>query len=179
MRFSILGISFVVLISAVSLLAQSANTDFEKGLEFEKSGKYEHAVERFKAALKSSGKDKVLKSRVYYRIGISFHQLAKFKEAKKAFSKAVKLRKGKYADALYSAGLTENELGMPQKAELNFRRALKVNKKHAEAWFELGKVLLKRKMPGNAKIAFEKSIEHKTHRLAEARKKLGEITARL
>ncbi|NNE99475.1 MAG: tetratricopeptide repeat protein [Pyrinomonadaceae bacterium] len=175
----LLMVSIISVGLAVSVFSQTnlAEQNFNKGTELAKSGKHEKAIGNYRTALRSVGSDKKLRSKIHYNIGSCFYQLKEFKDAEKWFIKAVKLSKNSYVQAIYSLGLTQIELEKLRSAEANFRKVIRLDEKHGEAWFDLGMVLLERKMFKNAKIAFEMSIEYKTTRLAEAQNNLGVITA--
>jgi len=176
----VLFMVMMVLFGALSIAYAQASTAeqfFEKGTEAANAKDYETSIEAYKSSLKSVKKNKELRSKIHYNIGTCLYQQKKFKDAEKSFTKAVKLSKDKYVNAIYSLGLTQIELEKPGFAEANFRKVLGLDEKHAETWFDLGMVLLERKMFNNAKIAFEKSIEYKTTRLAEAQNNLGVISA--
>lgn len=173
--FMVLFMAFAV---TVNTFAQTdlAQQYFEEGNEFAKAEKYEKAIEFYNKSLKVVKKDKGLKTKIQYNIGVSYYQLKQFKKAEKSFDKAIKINKD-YVQAIYSLGLTQIELKQLNSAKSSFTKVIGLDEKHSEAWFDLGMVFLEQKKYLNAKIAFEKSIEYKTTRLAEAQNNLGVISA--
>ena len=176
MRVLLLVLFLVFTVNTFSQ-TNSAETNFKKGTEAARAERYEKAIEFYKISLEGVKKNKKLKSKIHYNIGSSLYQKKDFKNAEKSFSKAIKLSKDKYIQAIYALGLTQIELKKMGAAEASFRKVIRLEAKHGEAWFDLGMVLLGRKMYKNAEIAFRKSIENKSTRSAEAQNNLGVISA--
>lgn len=63
------------------------------------------------------------------------------------------------ADALYNRGYIEYKKGDYEKAKLDFKRALTLNKKNADCWVFLGKIMIEEGNSEDALIAINNSID--------------------
>lgn len=171
----ILLISASVYGQAQSPLFSSA---FREGTIQAKAGNFGAALEKYRLAARVADETITaeMRSRLRFNIGVCLYRLDRAEEAVSELKAAISLR-GQYRDAEYVLGMAETKLGHWQDAEGNFLRALKLNPKDGEAWFDLGFVYLARFDFSDALLAFRHSLRFGTTDSAYAHNNIGVILA--
>jgi tetratricopeptide (TPR) repeat protein len=166
----------VLLFILVLVFTVSAQDPFSAGTSFAKEGSYAKALGSYRTALENSkGTDSA--ARAHYNIGVSLYHLGQLEEATAELDKAIDLKGGKYQRAWYALGMAESAAGNNNKAKEAFAKAIRLNKKDAEAWFDLGMVLIFEKDYATARKAFENAVAFDSVNAADAHNNIGVILA--
>jgi tetratricopeptide (TPR) repeat protein len=174
---------FVILTAMVlSASAQSPATRqaFEKGIGLAGEGKFETALGDFKKSLTLAEIEDArddYRAKIHFNIGVCLYRLKQNEKAVGEFEEALKLSKGDYEKAFYALGMAQAELKNWSAAEKAFLGGLRLDKKNGEVWFDLAFVYLAQKNYDAAKIAFQKSVEHKSVAAPVGHNNLGVILA--
>lgn len=173
---------FILVIFVWSLAAQTPNVRkaFDAGTQNAQSEKFEMAIEDYRRTLLLAGIEKASKdflARVHFNLGVCFYRLKQAEKAALEFKEAIKLSGGAYQKAFYALGMAEKDSGKLKKAENAFRRALKIEKSDAEAWFDIGMLYLQKRDFDAAFEAFKNAVRFESVAAADARNNLGVIFA--
>lgn len=171
-------IFFVIFLSAITAFGQSRQTFelFEDGIRASRSGEHKQALSKFEQALVRAASENAghkFLAKAHYNLGVSRFHLHQLEQAVVDFETAIELANGRYENASYALGLTLTELGDLTRAERAFLGALSVNKRNAEAWFDLAFVYLNRKEYDSAESAFANAIRFGTIDKAIGHNNLG------
>jgi tetratricopeptide (TPR) repeat protein len=166
----------VFLFILVLVFTISAQDNFSEATRLASKGEYTKALESYRAAQKDA-KTPEAAAQVHYNIGVCLYQLERPVEALPELNEAINLRGGKYQRAWYALGMAEATLDHPAEAKMAFTRAVELDKKDAEAWFDLGLVLIAQKDFPAARAAFENAVEFKSVSTADAHNNIGVILA--
>lgn len=150
MKFSPRLFICLILLSAVSIFAQSLR---ERGIEFYQKGDYKSAIISLETVTSSNKKD----SEAWNTLGISYFNLSRFYESRKALEKAVKLKPEnvEFRTNLAFANLKEKRL---KQAEKEAKRVIKADPKNATAFYIRGLVFLEKGKFDNAIADADQSL---------------------
>jgi tetratricopeptide (TPR) repeat protein len=166
----------VLLFILVFVFTVSAQDHFSAGTSFAEQGDCEKALDSYRAALKNlKGEDTT--ARAHYNIGVSLYHLGRHAEAAAEFRNAIEMKGGKYQRAWYALGMAESALGNNAGAKKAFTNAIALNKRDAEAWFDLGMILINEKDYTAALSAFENAAAFGSVSAADAQNNIGVILA--
>jgi tetratricopeptide (TPR) repeat protein len=173
--FAAIFLFSVSTISAQSLLAKLA---FEDATRFASAGDFKKALKSYQTAFAASENaegDFAIKLR--YNLGVCNYRIGRLESAKAELSTAVRLSKGDHQRAYYALGMTESALENWPAARASFLKALELDPRDGEAWFDLAFVFLALHDYDQAAAAFRKSIENKSVDSALGHNNLGVIMA--
>ncbi|MDQ3800405.1 MAG: tetratricopeptide repeat protein [Acidobacteriota bacterium] len=171
-------IVFALAAAAVNVAAQSVRQSFEEGTRAAVNAEYERALENYRRAILDTENEKTgddFRARIHFNIGVCLYHLKQNAEAVNEFNRAITLSNRTYQKAFYVLGMAQAKLKNWGKAEAAFREAIRLKKDDAEAWFDLGLVLLEEEDFRAAEKAFQNSLRHKTIAAADAHNNLGVI----
>ncbi len=179
MRISLL---FFIVFSAVCVSAQTPliRQTYEKATLDARAGSYEYAVKNYQKAILLAKIETVnddFLAKIHFNIGVCFYNLKQTAQAVEEFTEAIKLSRRNYQQAFYALGMAQSDLKNWRKAADAFYKAVALNKKDGEAWFDLGLVLLEEKDFKSAEKAFRNAIKLKSVGAADAHNNLGVILA--
>ncbi len=154
MRKLILTVLFTVILQ-VGVFAQA--DEFQKGINFAKSGDFQNALVKFQNSFKTNLSDKKL-SQIHYNIGVCFYRLNQPDKAVASFEKSVELFPD-YEKAYYGLAMAQVDLKDFANAETNFLKAINLNKTNGETWFDLALVLCEQEKFAEAINAFKNVVK--------------------
>jgi tetratricopeptide (TPR) repeat protein len=172
----------VVLVMSANLYGQAQSPlfsrAFHEGTKEAKAGNFGAALNNYRSAAKVSDETITaeMRSRLRFNIGVCLYRLDRADEAVSELKAAISLR-GQYKDAEYVLGMAETKLGRWQDAEGNFLRALKLDPKDGEAWFDLGFVYLAKNDYSDSLLAFRNSVRFGSTDSAYAHNNIGVLLA--
>jgi tetratricopeptide (TPR) repeat protein len=139
-------------------------------------GEYEKALETYRFEQKgvSSGESA---ARAHYNIGVCLYRLDRPADAVPELTEAIHLRAGGYQRAWYALGMAQTALNHTGEAKEAFTRAVELNGKDAEAWFDLGLTLIETKDFPAARDAFRNAVRFGSVNSADAHNNIGVIHA--
>lgn len=154
---------FLILFAALPAAAQSAAIGrlFNEAAALARAGRFETASERYRSILDRAGSEPLSlsqRSRVHYNLGVCEYQLGRNERATAELETAISLRNGAYPEALYALGMAETALANWPRARSAFERALSLDDRNAEAWFDLAFVHVAENDFDSAEAAFRKAI---------------------
>ena len=155
----------VLLFIIVLVFTVSAQTNF--------NGEYEKALQKYRSQAPS---DAAGVARQRYNIGVCLYRLGRHEEAVTELKEAARIDPN-YQKAFYALGMAEAAGGNPVKAKTAFARAVDLKKTDAEAWFDLGLVLIELKEFPEARAAFANSAKFGSINAADAHNNIGVIHA--
>ncbi len=177
----------MVLVSMVFAAAVNAQIDlaerhFKTAAEHVSMRDYENAILSYEKALQiaeaSSGAGlKGFISKIDYNIGVCFYKLGDFPRAERYLSKAIIIDPAEDNKKYFALSLAQIELGKFSEAKKTLRIVLRNDKKHGEAWFEMGMIYLNESSLSKAKEAFLISAKIEGFRRSEAVNNVGVIMA--
>jgi tetratricopeptide (TPR) repeat protein len=151
--------------------------EFAAGVKLAQSNRFEAARGRFQSLVEGDNYPAAFLAKLHYNLGACEFRLGETKRAVAEFGKAIELANGEYEMALYALGMAQTELKNWPEAANAFHRALRLNDRNGEAWFDLAFVYLAQDDYDSAALAFEKSIKYKSRAAAYAYNNLGVIFA--
>lgn len=166
----------VILLILVFVFTISAQDHFADGMRFARNGNYEKALESYRLAEKEAkGTDAA--ARIHYNMGVCLYQLDRAGEAVPELTEAIRLKNNNYQRAWYALGMAQTALNNTHEAKAAFTRSIELNEKDAEAWFDLGLVLLYDKDYTAARTAFKNAAKFGSINSADAHNNIGVIHA--
>ncbi|MDQ3749322.1 MAG: tetratricopeptide repeat protein [Acidobacteriota bacterium] len=173
---------FLTVVLAVSVSAQTplVSQTFDEGTRMARAGNYENAIENYRRAILLAKAETVTDdflAKVHFNIGVCLYNLKQTAQAVEKFTEATKLSRRNYQKAFYALGMAHSELKNRRQAADAFHKAVDLNKKDGEAWFDLGLVLLEEKNFESAEKAFRNAVKFKSIAAADAHNNLGVILA--
>lgn len=182
MRLFLIILSLVFLIhSNVFAQAEIARQRFEQGLTNAADGRYEQALSDFQNALEkykfASEQSDEFAAKINYNIGVCLYRSGRAGKAVAHLEAAIKLAKRKYPKALHALGVVEGELGNREAAKNAFTRAVRLDRRDGESWFDLAMISLQEKDFPRATESFQNAIRYGSVDAATARNNLGVIAA--
>lgn len=178
--FSVFLIFTAFLIQAAAQTAEHRK-EFELGVKLARENRFEPARDVFSKLLEAASVnefDAPFRAKLHYNLGACEFRLGESRRAVAEFESAIKLADGDYEKALYALGMAHTDLGNWTSAEAAFHRALRLNAKNGEVWFDLAFVYLELNETANAFTAFENAVRNKSTASAYALNNLGVIAAR-
>ena len=170
----------IVFALVVNSAAQTVKQSFEEGTRAAGSAEYEKALANYRKAILYTENEKTgadFLARIHFNIGVCLFHLKENAAAVEEFNQAIALSRRGYQKAFYVLGMAQARLKNWRRAERAFRAAVDLKKDDAEAWFDLGLVLLEEKDFPAARKAFENSVRYKTIAAADAHNNIGVIHA--
>lgn len=174
---------FVWGIMASTVSAQEAvlvKRAFDDGTRAAQTAQYEKALENYRRAIAFAESEKIEKdflARIHFNAGVCLFHLKQNQAAIAEFNRAINLSGSAYQKAFYALGMAESKLKNWRRAEDAFRSAVNLKRADAEAWFDLGMVLIAQKDFTAARVAFANAIKYKSVAAADARNNIGVILA--
>jgi tetratricopeptide (TPR) repeat protein len=151
--------------------------EFAAGVKLAQSNRFEAARGRFQSLVEGDNYPAAFRAKLHYNLGVCEFRLGETKRAVAEFGKAIEIANGDYEMALYALGMAQTELKNWPEAANAFHRALRLNDRNGEAWFDLAFVYLELNDFDAAAVAFEKSVKNKSRASAYAYNNLGVIFA--
>lgn len=171
---------FSLFFSNASAQTPEEKAMFDAGVQFARDGRFESARNEFESLSQRASAasfNSAFLAKLRYNLGTCNFRLGDAQRAVAEFERAVKLADGNYEMALYALGMAQTELKNWSEAATAFHRALRINDRNGEAWFDLAFVYLAQNDYDSAAVAFEKSIKNKSSAAAFAHNNLGVIFA--
>lgn len=166
----------VLLFILVLVFTVSAQDRFAEATRLASKGDYTQALQSFRSAQMSS-KDAEAAARIHYNIGVCLYQLDRSAEAVTELTAAIDLKGGQYQKAWYALGMAQARLEKTGEAKNAFVKATELNKKDAEAWFDLGLLQISDIDLAAARLSFENAVKFGSVYVADAHNNLGVIHA--
>ena len=171
---------FISLIFGATAFGQeSLKTAFDSGSAYARTGNFEKALADFQTAFNlADAADVSLETRaqLHFNIAVCNYRLGRSSLAVGEFTAAI-ARRPRYEKAFYALGMAEAERRNWSSAQTAFQAAIDINRKNAEAWFDLGYVYLAIKDLDAAKTAFEQAAKYKSVDSAVSHNNIGVILA--
>ncbi len=170
---------FVVTLTMASAQSPTVKISYDNGIVLAHERNYESALGEFKNALALSQGKSVsndIMARIHFNAGVCLFQLHRHAEAAAAFEQAVRYKPG-YEKAYYALGMTGTEMRDWNAAGSAFFRAIRINGKNGETWFDLAFVYLAQNNLAAAREAFERSTKYKSIDSAIGHNNVGVILA--
>lgn len=166
----------VLLFILVLVFTVSAQDHFAEATRLASKGNYTQALQSFRSAQKVA-KDADAAARVHYNIGVCLYQLDRSAEAVTELTAAIDLKGGQYQKAWYALGMAQARLEKTDEAKNALIKATELNKKDAEAWFDLGLLQIGDKDLAAARLSFENAVKFGSINAADAHNNLGVVHA--
>ena len=180
MRAGMILLFLLSSVFAVSGQSIRALQIFEKGTEASRADDHANAKRHFEETLRiieHEGAGDRFFAKVHYNLGVSNYHLRDLGSAAVQLEKAIGLIPRGYEKAYYALGLIRTNLGEWPAAEQAFRKAIALNDRNGEAWFDLAFVYVAQGSDVDAQKAFGKAIKHGTTELAISHNNLGALLA--
>jgi tetratricopeptide (TPR) repeat protein len=149
---------FAVLFTVVlqfSVFAQAE--EFTKGINLAKSGDYQNALVSFQN-IEASNLSERKSAQILYNIGVCFYRLNQASKAVAFFEKSVQLVPN-YEKAYYGLAMAKVDLKDFAGAEVDFLKAIDLNRTNGETWFDLALVLCETEKFTEAIVAFQNAVK--------------------
>ena len=181
MKHIIFAALFLLLATFTTVSAQSSSIkmSYENGITLAHGRTYKAALKEFENALvltKGKSVSNDIHARIHFNIGVCLYQLHRETEAARAFEQAVRY-KPRYERAYYALGMAAAETGNWNDAGSAFRRAISIDRKNGETWFDLAYVYLAQRNFAAARLAFERSTKYGSVDSATSHNNIGVIMA--
>ena len=173
---------FFIMVLAFSAFAQTpfVSQNFEAGNVAARQGRYESAIEKYRAALLQAETTRLsdeFAAKIHFNIGVCLYHLQRTEEAVVEYTEAVNLSGRKYQKAFYALGMAQKDLKNRRSAESALQSALNIDRTDGEAWFDLALLYLEEKDYDSAEKAFADSIKYQSVSAPDAHNNLGVIAA--
>ena len=176
---AVIWIVILLLTSVCSALGQSplAKRSFDDATRAAVEGNFEKALKGYQAAAMSSPDEGEFAAKLRYNLGVCYYRTGQLRPAVKEFNAAIRVSGGQHQRAYYARGMAESALEAYPDARTSFLRAIELNPKDGEAWFDLAFVYLAEHDYESASAAFRKAIDNKSVDSALGHNNLGVISA--
>ena len=179
MKRSVSILFFSIYLSATALGQENIQSLFSNGTKLARVGQFEKALAEFATASKladAANAPSEMRAHLDYNLAVCHYQLGRIGEAVTAYEAAIR-RRPTYEKAFYALGMAEAERQNWPSAEKAFIRAIAINRRNPEAWFDLGYVYLAKLDFAAAKTAFELAARYKSVDTAVSHNNIGVILA--
>lgn len=172
--------TLAIFISYAVAEAQSplARRAFDEATRSANSGDFHKAATGYRQALGATDNDlDEFSVRARYNLGVCLYRTGQVKEAVRELTRAIQFSKGTHQRAYYALGMAQTALEDWPKARTAFLKALDLDPKDGEAWFDLAFVHLAQHDYDAAAAAFRMSIDNRSVDSALSHNNLGVIMA--
>ena len=148
-------LSFIFIIVLAMAIFASAQTPhvlriFDEGTKLAQNARYEKAIENYRKAIllaenEQAGNDFLRANPFQYRRLFLSFETSRRKPSAEFTRKQSRLSKSSYEKAFYALGMAQFELKNWHQAEQAFLKAISLNKRNGETWFDLAQVYFGRK----------------------------------